>query len=209
MKIVSLMSGGIDSFLMAYMLKERGYQVNPLFVNYGQLAVDMEFASYKRVCDYLELNGARVDISNYGKFIRSGITDVKLDVVDNAFLPNRNLLFLLLASSYAVQNDSYIVSIGIIKNPIFSDQTTEFLELAEKVIQSSLDLDIKIMYPMKKLNKLDIYKLAHKYKIPLDIIYYCHTGNDEPCNNCLACREHVVAKKQIEKLIEEGKVDWE
>ena len=117
------MSGGIDSFLMAYMLKERGYQVNPLFVNYGQLAVDMEFASYKRVCDYLELNGARVDISNYGKFIRSGITDAKLDVVDNAFLPNRNLLFLLLASSYAVQNDSYIVSIGIIENHIFPDQT--------------------------------------------------------------------------------------
>jgi len=208
MKVVALMSGGIDSFVMGYMLQERGHEVYPLFINYGQLALEHEFASYNRVCEFLKLNPVSINISEYGNFFKSGITDPNLDVVDEAFLPNRNLLFLLLASSYAVQNEIYLVSIGIIENPIFPDQSKEFLEASEKALQVSLDMDVKVLYPLKELNKLDIYKLAYRYKLPLELVYYCHTGNSEPCNECLACREHVIARKQIKKLIEEGNIDW-
>ena len=42
MKIVALASGGIDSTLMMKMLMENNYEVNPLFINYGQLSYEKE-----------------------------------------------------------------------------------------------------------------------------------------------------------------------
>jgi len=208
MKVVSLTSGGIDSFVMAVMLQEKGMEIHPLFINYGQLAYERECASFLKVCKYLNLEPETIDISNFGKFITSGITSDDLNVIDDAFLPNRNLLFLTLASSYAYQNDIFQVAIGIIENPIFSDQTEEFLLATEKCLKESLEVDMNLLYPLKKLNKLDIYKLAYKLELPLDIIYYCHVGGAEPCNKCLACQEHVKAKDQIKKLKEAGEIDW-
>ena len=208
MKVVCLTSGGIDSFVMSTMLKEKGMEIYPLFINYGQLAYEREYKSYLKVCKYLKVEPKTIDISNFGKFITSGITSKDLNVVDDAFLPNRNLLFLILASSYAYQNEIYQVAIGIIENPIFSDQEETFLQAAEKCLKESLDVDINLLYPIKKLNKLDIYKLAYKLKLPLDIIYYCHRGGTEPCNECLACQEHVRAREQIKKIEEAGEIDW-
>jgi len=208
MKIVSLTSGGIDSFVMAAMLQEKGMEIHPLFINYGQLAYEREYDSFLNVCKYLKLEPKKIDISNFGKFITSGITSKDLNVIDDAFLPNRNLLFLTLASSYAYQNDIYQVAIGIIENPIFSDQTEEFLQATENCLKESLEVEINLLYPLKKLNKLDIYKLAYKFELPIDIIYYCHVGGAEPCNKCLACQEHVKARDQIKKLEKGGKIDW-
>ena len=207
MKIVSLTSGGIDSFVMATMLQEKGMEIHPLFINYGQLAYEREYASFLNVCEYLKLKPTTIDVSNFGKFISSGITNEDLNVIDDAFLPNRNLLFLTLASSFAYQNDIYQVAIGIIENPIFSDQTDEFLLATEKCLKESLEVDINLLYPLKKLNKLDIYKLAHKLELPLDLVYYCHVGGSEPCNKCLACQEHVKARKQIKEIEESGNID--
>ena len=209
MKIVTLVSGGIDSFVMTNMLQKNGHDVLPLFINYGQLSIDREYSSYLKVCNYLGLVPVLIDISNFGSFVKSGITNKNLNVVDEAFLPNRNLLFLTLAASYAFQNDIYNVAIGIIENPIFSDQTLKFLDAAETCVKESLEVDLKLLFPLKELNKLDIYKLAYKHRIPLDIIYYCHVGDSEPCNNCLACKEHVIAQEQIKKILESGNVDWE
>jgi len=200
MKIVSLTSGGIDSFVMNAMFQKEGIEVHPIFINYGQLGMQKEYTSFINVCEYLKLKPETIDLSNFGKYIQSGITNDKMDVVEEAFLPNRNLLFLTLASSYAYQNDIYQVAIGIIDNHIFSDQTKAFLEATEKCLRESLEVDIKIVYPLKKLNKLDIYKLASELDLPLEIIYYCHVGGPEPCNRCLACQEHVLAKKQIKKI---------
>ncbi len=62
MKIVSLTSGGIDSFVMASMLQEKGMEIHPLFINYGQLAYEREYDSFIKVCKYLNLKPTTVDI---------------------------------------------------------------------------------------------------------------------------------------------------
>jgi len=196
MKIVCLASGGIDSFLMMRLLQKEDHEIFPLFIDYGQLSVKKEFASYKKVCESLGLKAETVDISGFGQKIISGITDASIDPTE-AFLPNRNLLFLILASSYAYQNDIYNVSIGLIKPPIFPDQTVNFLQLAEKCIKEALSVDMNVIAPLIELDKTDIYKLAIDEKMPIDQTYFCHTGSEEPCGECLACKEHILTKKAL------------
>lgn len=181
---------------MMKLLEKDGHEIFPLFINYGQLSVEKEFASYSKVCESLGLTSEKIDISGFGKKILSGITDASITPKE-AFLPNRNLLFLILASSYAYQNDIFNVSIGLIKPPIFPDQTVEFLNKAEKCIEEALSVDMKVIAPLIELDKTDVYNLAIEEKIPLNLTYYCHTGSDEPCGECLACNEHVLTKKAL------------
>ena len=176
------------------MLLNRNFDVNPFFINYGQLNYHYEWNSCQKVCKFYGLKPIKIDISNYGTYIKSGITSKELDVYNKAFLPNRNLLFLLIASSYAFQNEIYAIAIGLIKNPIFPDQTKDFIQKAEECIQESLEVDIKIIAPMIDLDKIDVYRLANELQVPIDLTYYCHKGQENPCGECIACKEHIQAK---------------
>ena len=181
---------------MMKLLEKEGHEIFPLFIDYGQLSVEKEFTSYNKVCASLCLKAEKLDISGFGKKITSGITDASIDPTE-AFLPNRNLLFLILASSYAYQNDIFNVSIGLIKPPIFPDQTVDFLKLAEKCIEEALSVDMNVIAPLIELDKADIYNLAIDEKMPIDQTYFCHTGSEKPCGECLACKEHILTKKAL------------
>ena len=107
MSIVPLVSGGLDSTLVAYLAKEEGIQQFPLFVDYGQRSRDRELAACRSAMAKLQLPDLKVaDLSGYGRLIKSGLTDPNQRVLEDAFTPGRNLLFLLVAAAYAFQRDA-------------------------------------------------------------------------------------------------------
>jgi 7-cyano-7-deazaguanine synthase len=206
MKIVVLASGGVDSSVMMLLLKKEGHQVLPLFIDYGQLAREKEWLSCKDICHFLGLEPYKMDISGFGKSIPSGITDSKLDIEKNAFLPTRNLLFLTLGAAYAYTQSSNVVAIGLLSNPIFPDQTAEFIQVAQKCISASLGVDLKILAPLISLDKRDTLKLAHKYGLPLNLTHSCHSNGETPCGRCISCKERIAAEKWLpSKNIEHSK----
>jgi len=197
LKIVVLASGGVDSSVMMFLLKKEGHEVLPLFVDYGQLAGQREWASCRAVCNFLNLAPTRIDISGFGKSIPSGITDEKLDIEKQAFLPTRNLLFLTVGAAYAYSQSAYGVAIGILANPIFPDQTKEFIITAEKTIRTALGSDIVVLAPLISLDKRDTLNLAIKYKLPIDLMSYCHSKAEKPCGSCISCKERIAAEKYV------------
>jgi len=199
MRIVVLASGGIDSSVMMLLLKKEGHILFPLFVDYGQLAREKEWQACQKICQYLDLEPCRMDISGFGKSIPSGITDGNLDIEKRAFLPNRNLLLLTIAASHGYDKSAHIIAIGLLSGPIFPDQTVGFVDMAQKCISLTLGTDIRILAPLISLNKMDTLGLANKYKLPLDRIYYCHSGAEEPCGRCISCKEYMMAKKYLDK----------
>lgn len=198
MKVVVLASGGVDSSVIMTLLKKDNHSVLPLFIDYGQLASENEWASHKTICSFLGVEPCRIDISGFGKIIHSGITDEKLDIEKQAFLPARNLLFLTIGAAYAYAQDSSAVAIGILANPIFPDQTLDFIKEAEKSISIALGSDIKVLTPLISLDKRDTLNLANKYNLPLDKMSYCHGKNEKPCGVCISCRERVAAEKCLD-----------
>jgi len=112
MKVVVLASGGLDSSLLCLLLKNRGFDVQPLFINYGQLASAREWSACESIVDYLGVDRpVYVDLRDFGKKIKSGLTASEVDVMA-PYLPNRNLLFLTVASGYAVREGSSVLLSG-------------------------------------------------------------------------------------------------
>ena len=191
MSIVTLVSGGLDSTLVACLAAEEGKGQFPLFIDYGQKAKVRELAACRRAMARLGLSEpCVVDLAGFGVLVRSGLTDEKLDVVKDAFTPGRNALFLLIAAAYAVTQQASAVAIGLLdeKYRLFPDQSGAFLESAQEFVSRSLGQDIAIVAPLMSMSKTDVVQLARDRGL-LGQIYSCHEGGVEPCGRCIACRE--------------------
>ena len=90
MTIVTLVSGGLDSTLMSLIIKKEKIKQFPLFINYGQLSYKEELKALNyNVKKYKIPKPKEINLSDYGKVIKSGITSKSEDIFFDAFLPNR------------------------------------------------------------------------------------------------------------------------
>ena len=136
----------------------------------------------------------RMDLSGFGKTIPSGLTNSKLRVNEDAFLPGRNLLFVLMGAAHAYRVQANSIAIGLL-NPadrLFPDQTMGFLQEAEKVIETAMGRRIRVLAPLINFSKTDILVMASERGITHT--YSCHSGGKEPCGVCIACVEIANAK---------------
>ncbi|OYQ93874.1 7-cyano-7-deazaguanine synthase [Citrobacter freundii] len=190
MSIVTLVSGGLDSTLVAKLAQEEGLQIFPLFIDYGQRARNRELAACKLSMSTLGLPEPEIaNLAGFGQLIHSGLTDKSLHVINDAFTPGRNLLFLLTAAAYAYQKNADAISIGLLheSTSLFPDQTSEFLSRAEIMISLCMGRKIKVLAPLSIFTKPDVVMLANEKGI--SNTYSCHIGNEKPCGNCISCNE--------------------
>lgn len=191
MKVVALVSGGLDSTVMSLLLKKDGFEILPIFIDYGQRARTREWQACRKLLKIKSLPAPKkLDFQSLGKNIKSGLTDKNLDVFADAFLPGRNLYFLLLAASIAVQKQADAVAIGLLSeaNSQFPDQTQSFLAQAESTLSLTMGRQIKIIAPLIDLEKRDVVRLGKNLRI--SGTYSCHFGSKRPCGKCIACREY-------------------
>lgn len=190
MSLVNLVSGGLDSTLVGVLIREEGVEVYPLFIDYGQRAAQREWETSQRVHAQLGLpTPTRMDLSGFGRVIRSGLTSEELDVKADAFTPGRNLMFLLMGSAYAYQVGASTIAVGLLAErfSLFPDQRSEFIEQAECAIAAALGRRIKVVMPLAEFSKADVVKLAQEKGITGT--YSCHAGGSQPCGQCISCLE--------------------
>jgi 7-cyano-7-deazaguanine synthase len=190
MRAVVLASGGLDSTLLARLASEEGYDVFPLFVNYGQLAADIELSHCRTA---MKTNDVRppvvADLHCFGELVPSGLTNADFHVVDQAFTPGRNSLFLLSAASYAATIGAQTIMIGLLDERfhLFPDQTKDYLEKAEHFLSLAVGKTILIKAPLMAFSKQEVIAMSEAKDI--GPTYSCHVGTEVPCGVCIACKE--------------------
>jgi 7-cyano-7-deazaguanine synthase len=189
-KLVTLVSGGLDSMLMSVLAREQDFALLPLFIDYGQLARTREWSACLSNHNKHKLpKPVKLDLAGFGKLFKSGLTDRSLRVKEDAFLPGRNSLFLLAAGSYAYQNQCQNIAIGLLSEEyaLFPDQRKDYISLAQEFLRKELAFEIMILTPLIDFNKAEVLKLARSKKIYRT--YSCHKGGEKPCGKCISCEE--------------------
>ena len=197
MGIVTLVSGGFDSMLMSLMAQEEGMTLFPLFVDYGQLSVAKEWDACKRLHEKYNLpEVTRMDLSGFGKTIPCGITHSGFRINEDAFLPGRNLLFVLVGAAHAFKIGADSVALGLLDpiDNLFPDQTKKFVEESESMIETTIGKRIVVLTPLIEFSKSDVLAMAQERG--LKDTYSCHAGGDTPCGVCVACVEIANAKER-------------
>lgn len=192
MSFVSLVSGGLDSTLMAVLAKRDALNQFPLFIDYGQISREKELGACLHNFRRYELPTPKVvRLDGFGALLSSGLTDKNKRILEDAFLPCRNLMFLTIGAAYAYQCGVSAVGIGLLDDAfsIFPDQTKSFVREAETLISSSLGKPMRVLTPLMSFSKAEVVAVAKD--IGISGTYSCHAGTDTPCGACVACREYV------------------
>src|SRR5207247_1919956 len=136
-KAIAIVSGGLDSITLVYLLHAEGYELHLLSCDYGQRH-RKELAYAERCAKRLNVVFDIVDLSSIGRFLKgSALTDA-IPVPDGHYaapsmaitvVPNRNAMMLSVAYAVAVAEQAQIVALGVhaVDHFIYPDRRPEFI----------------------------------------------------------------------------------
>ena len=135
-----------------------------------------------------------MNLQGIGQIISCGLTDPNKRINEDAFLPGRNMMFLVAGAAYAYQVKANGVAIGLLDEEyrIFPDQGTVFVTKCEEILSIAIGNPIQVVAPLMKFSKRDVLELAKARGI--EGTYSCHMGSEEPCGVCISCIEIKNAK---------------
>jgi 7-cyano-7-deazaguanine synthase len=200
-KAVCVMSGGMDSTLSAYMMKNSGYEIIAIHFNYDQRTQVKELECFENICSKLEVVEKYIlDLDFFKQLGASALTDKSIDVpiggveegVPVTYVPFRNGIFLSMAAAIAEKEGASVISIGVVEEDSsgYPDCREEYI----KSMQNSINLgtkdetQIEIRMPLVHLKKSQIVKEALNQNVPLELTWSCYTNEDAACGVCDSCR---------------------
>lgn len=205
-KAVIIMSGGMDSTVLLYLLKAQGYNVYGLSFDYGQRHnKELVYAAYfgKELCEdwkLINLDFMKSIASN------SALLDTSQEIPEEHYtnenqqvtvVPNRNMLMLSIAVAYAENLDGADVFFGahINDDTIYPDCREVFVNSVNETSQLATYNKIKVKAPFVGIEKYQIAKLGDKLKVPFYLTWSCYKGGVKHCGKCATCQERIEAFK--------------
>lgn len=192
---VVLLSGGLDSAVVAAALAAGGQAPTALFLNYGQPAAKLERLHSKNIADHLQITWNERNLTPI-----SHPATGSPDNADYWHFPNRTLHLVSAALQFAPNASLIALGSCLQDSENFPDAAPEFLGALELAL-AALTGDRLLLYtPLTRSTKLEIIALAHLHHLPLALTRSCLTDQPEACNHCPACRIRNLACEQARTL---------
>ena len=202
---VTLLSGGLDSYTAAALIKAKGFSLYALTVCYGQVHVH-EIEASRRVARALGVENHKefsVDLSVFGGSALTGNGDVPKDrslddsEIPPTYVPARNAVLLSLALAWAESIGSRDIVIGVnaLDYSGYPDCRPEFIrrfeELALSATKAGVEGDrFRIHAPLINLSKADIVRRGRALSLEFGLTHSCYDPikGGRPCGRCDSCR---------------------
>lgn len=200
-----LASGGLDSTTVGYQLAVAGVAVLPIFFDYGQHCVDVE---WDRVNEVLPASMGRVERFNISDIFRGSKSrliseaDLWTEEVkdDDLYIPYRTMLFFAAAAARAQTVGVLDVYTGFINSNHAKeiDCTAAFMNSLDG-LTSSIG-PVRFHSPFRYSSKADVAREAAELGVPIGRTYSCQASAQFACGACPNCVERLNALKEA-KLV--------
>jgi 7-cyano-7-deazaguanine synthase len=202
--IVALVSGGLDSLVVAGLVKEAGYRLFALTIDYNQRH-RIELAAAARVAEAM---GAErhvvlpVDLTRFGG---SALTDNSIAVpkdgvepgIPVTYVPARNTIFLSLSLGWAEAVGARDLAIGVnaLDYSGYPDCRPNFIAAFETMAKAATKAGndgegFRVHTPLMTMTKADIVTEGLRLGLDLGLSWSCYdpTPQGRPCGVCDSCR---------------------
>lgn len=208
------MSGGLDC-TVATSVYDKDYEIHAITFNYGQKAAEQEIIASRKICEKMGWSHEVVDLAWLAQISNSSlntsedipeVTEEDLDNLDkssetasNVWVPARNTVFTSIALSYAESIGAEIIIVGwnCEEGETFPDNSKEYLEEFNELIDVGSPDKIRIEAPAIDLNKEEIVELGIEVGAPMELSYSCYKGEEKPCGVCESCMRRKRAFKKM------------
>lgn len=196
-RAVLLYSGGVESTAAGLLLKEQGYIVHPMLVDYGQSSAPVERHLAREAVPAMGFEPAYVvETDVMSQLTKSKLLGERAVNDEDAWVPGRNTLFMVLAGIYAKQIDADGISIGYMldDNFVFGDNDYFHHQMMAGVLSKSFLQPMEVFTPTRSKTKLELIRLLYQAKF-LDSTVSCWNATLEAgdsiqtCHDCANCVE--------------------
>jgi len=170
-----LLSGGIDSSACVSFYLESGFDVDALFIDYGQLSARQERKAASQIASHYSIPHSIVSL----KSPRSKGPGLIL---------GRNA-FLLFTALLEVPLEPQLICIGIHAGTSYPDCHSAFLKKIQTIFDLYSSGIIQIGAPFLWLGKKDIWLYCKSHNVPIALTYSCERGARQPCGKCASCMD--------------------
>lgn len=202
MKVITVVSGGIDSVTLGYWLKRQGHDLEVISFDYGQRH-RKELDRAEEAARVLDAPWHLVDLAaaGIGEILgSSALTDRARRVPEGHYadanmkatvVANRNSIMLVVAYGLAVSTTSSAVAFGAHggDHPIYPDCRPEFIAAFDAMERLATDSDIALLAPFAQKTKGDIVALGATLGVRFDDTWSCYLGGEVHCGACGTCHE--------------------
>lgn len=198
MKVVCLLSGGLDSTVLLGRLLSEGHQVRCLSVFYGQRHGVQELGAAVRVINHYDVPFEVVRLPE--ELLRGSALTGGSEVPDGHYtdpsmkqtvVPGRNLLMLSIAASVAIREGfdavAYCCHSG--DHVIYPDCRPTFVDAMEEVLSKCDYRRIGLLTPFLHRDKSGIVEEGSRLMVPMELTYSCYKGGEKHCGRCGTCVE--------------------
>lgn len=205
MKIVLLLSGGLDSYTAGAIARREGDELYALTVRYGQVHAQevvaaRAVAASLKVARHIELD---VNLAAFGGSTLVGEGDIpkdrELDApgIPSTYVPARNTIFLSLALGWAevVGARAIVLGVNALDYSGYPDCRPEYLAAFERLASLATRAGtegrtLEIKAPLLHLSKAEIIRKGLALGLDYRLTHSCYDPDPSgrPCGSCDSCR---------------------
>lgn len=203
-KAVVILSGGLDSTVLAYMLADQAYDLHLVSFNYGQRHVkELQYAQL--TAQKLAATHTVVDLTAINYLLgQSSLLYKQTDVPNGWYtdetmkitvVPNRNMIMLAIAGGIAVAEQAVRLATAVHSGDhfIYPDCRPNFCNsLADALFYGNEGFahpDFELHTPFLHVNKAAIVNEGHALGVPFVDTWSCYKGGEIHCGVCGTCNE--------------------
>jgi 7-cyano-7-deazaguanine synthase len=203
MNAITIVSGGLDSVTLAYLLASQGHDLHLLSFNYGQRhKKELDYA--RRAALALHARYDVLDLSALTPFLSGSALTDDIDVPEGHYaaptmavtvVPNRNAIMLAVAYAVAVAEGAEMVATAVHAGDhfIYPDCRPEFIQAFDAMERYATDGyaadGLHLNAPFVNMSKAEIVTLGASLFVPYADTWSCYKGGEFHCGVCGTCVE--------------------
>jgi 7-cyano-7-deazaguanine synthase len=198
---VCLVSGGMDSCVMAAIAHEENDELAFLHVSYGQRTEQRERRAFNEIADFYHVDRRLfVSIEHLTKIGGSSLTDPNIPVtsanlasrqIPTSYVPFRNAHLLSIATSWGEVIHAKRIYIGAVAEDSsgYPDCRPEYYAAFQQVIDwgTKPETAIVIRTPLIAMKKREIVLRGQELEAPLELTWSCYRESSVACGECDSC----------------------
>ena len=175
-----LLSGGIDSAVVASLMRRSGWEPDGLFVDYGQQVIQQERDASLEISAALGLEWREIR------------TDPLPHAMTSGELQGRNDVLVALAFAHSASD---AVAIGIHDGTPYADCAPGHVTRWQRLLDGEYHGRRRLLAPLAEMTKLDAIRLGEAIELPFELTWSCEIG-PTACGHCSSCldREMIHAR---------------
>ncbi len=198
MRVMVVLSGGMDSSTLLYYLVSEGHNCQAISIRYGQRH-RREVKAARKIAESLDVEHHVVDL-DHALFGRKNALTGGVPVPHGHYanesmrvtvVPNRNMVFLALAAARAIAEDCAAIAYGAHAgdHTIYPDCRLDFVDAMRQSFALCHYDGLQLLAPFVGFDKTQIALLGADLGVPFNLTWTCYEGGELHCGRCGACVE--------------------